>query len=163
MLGDPTYLRLQQAIQEGALPFTCQGSENGLAIEGGKTLGYEIVSQLSTDGRLDRLVIQVGGGALASSVIQGLRDAVALGRLPSVPRIHTVQTEGAYPLKRAYEAIVGDIAERLRVERDTGSSGLAGTRERAEFVRRNARSPAVAEALRYAATHRSQFMWPWEV
>ena len=44
--GDPTYHRLQAAIADGALPFTCQGNENGLAIEGGETLGYEMAAAL---------------------------------------------------------------------------------------------------------------------
>ena len=33
-----------EALAEGALPFTCQGNLNGLAVEGGETLGYELVS-----------------------------------------------------------------------------------------------------------------------
>ena len=40
--GDPTYLRLREAVAGGALPFTCQGNLNGLAIEGGHDAGYEI-------------------------------------------------------------------------------------------------------------------------
>ncbi len=136
--GDPTYHRLQQALSNGALPFTCQGPDNGLTIEGGKTLGYEMVSQLAASGqRLDRLFIQVGGGALASSVIQGLGDAVRLGALAAMPRIHAVQTRGGHPLKRAYDLIVRRIGP-------------------------HAPPPVVEEALRYAATHRSEFMWPWE-
>lgn len=135
--GDPTYHRLQQAVREGALPFTCQGPDNGLTIEGGKTLGYEIASDLaSSGGTLDRLFIQTGGGALASSVIQALQDAVRLGALARMPRIHAVQTLGGHPLERAY----GRLMERI------GPEG----RE------------SIEEALRYAATHRSQFMWPWE-
>src|SRR5206468_8683821 len=42
--GDPTFHALQRAVADGALPFTCQGNENGLAIEGGMTLGYELAS-----------------------------------------------------------------------------------------------------------------------
>ena len=42
--GDPTVERLRQAIADGALPFTCQGDLNGLAIEGGHTLGWEIAA-----------------------------------------------------------------------------------------------------------------------
>jgi threonine synthase len=160
--GDPTYRRLQQAIGEGALPFTCQGSDNGLAIEGGKTLGYEIVSQLPPGAGLDRLIVQVGGGALASSVIQGLRDAVGIGRLERLPRIHTVQTEGAYPLNRAY----GRLAERIaaRVARETGAppGSPAGDRERADLIAAPTSRPLVEEELRYAGAHRSEFMWPWE-
>jgi threonine synthase len=102
--GDPTYRRLLAAIGRGALPFTCQGNLNGLAIEGGETLGWEIVS---SGAALDRVVIQVGGGALASACIQAFREAVELGALPASPRVDTVQTAGAWPLKRAFDAIAG--------------------------------------------------------
>src|SRR5262249_32570863 len=34
-LGDPAYLRLREELDCGALPFTTQGNENGLTIEGG--------------------------------------------------------------------------------------------------------------------------------
>jgi hypothetical protein len=37
--GDPAYLRLRDELAGGALPFTTQGNENGLTIEGGETLG----------------------------------------------------------------------------------------------------------------------------
>jgi threonine synthase len=120
-------VQLRKALADGALPFTCQGSLNGLAIEGGLTLGYELAS---AGAGLDRIVVQVGGGALASACIQSMREAVALRALPSAPRIDTVQTRGAWPLKRAFDRVV---------ER-------GGT----------------AAAVRYAAHHRSEFMWPWE-
>jgi threonine dehydratase len=69
--GDPTLHAFRAAVQAGALPFCCQGNENGLTIEGGMTLGWEIASQLARTGALiDRLFVQVGGGALASSVAQ---------------------------------------------------------------------------------------------
>jgi threonine synthase len=132
--GDPCYHRFREALRSGALPFCCQGSDNGLTIEGGETLGYEIVTAL---GRLelDHCVIQVGGGALASACIQAFARAARLGALARTPRFHMVQTTGAYPLKRAYDRVV----ERIR-------GGGAGQ----------------DAALRYAATHRSEFMWPWE-
>jgi threonine synthase len=109
VLGDPTLHRLHDALAEGALPFTCQGDLNGLAVEGGHTLAWELAASGIT---FDRLVVQVGGGALASACIHGLQEAVALGALAAMPRIDTVQTEGAWPLKRAYEAVVacGDLA-----------------------------------------------------
>jgi threonine synthase len=136
--GDPTYRRLAEAIAGGAVPFTCQGNLNGLAIEGGETLGWEIAGALQASGRhLDRLFIQVGGGALASSVIQGLEEARDMGALRSLPRIHAVQTRGAFPLARAYER----LAARL---------GSAPTAE------------AIDEELARAVRHRSEFMWPWE-
>src|SRR5262249_58992107 len=61
---DPAYLRLRQELAAGAVPFTCQGSENGLAIEGGQTIAYELATQLAGTA-MDHMVIQVGGGALA--------------------------------------------------------------------------------------------------
>ncbi len=136
MTGDPTYHRLREAIAAGALPFTCQGNENGLVIEGGETLGWEIASAIgqAQGGRLDRVVVQVGGGALASAVAQSLREAVELGALPRLPRLDTVQTGAAYPLKRASDR----VAARMHDGEDLDA------------------------ALRYAATHRSEFMWPWE-
>jgi hypothetical protein len=49
--GDPTYHRLRRALAEGALPFTCQGNENGLAIESGFSLGYEMAAGPDWAGR----------------------------------------------------------------------------------------------------------------
>jgi threonine synthase len=135
--GDPTYARLLEAIDDGALPFTCQGNLNGLAVEGGETLGWEITSDLAAAGTtVDRLVVQVGGGALASACSAALAEAADLGVLPARPRLDTVQTEGAWPLRRAHDAVLRCL---------TGSG------------------PAAArQAIRYAATHRAEFMWPWE-
>ena len=132
--GDPCYHAFRRAVAGGALPFCCQGNENGLTIEGGETLGYEMVSALG-GASLDRIVVQIGGGALASAVIQAFTDARALGATPAVPRFHAVQTRGAFPLKRAYERVV----ERMTIGSDNAQA-----------------------ALRYAVTHRSEFMWPWE-
>jgi threonine synthase len=100
--GDPTVEALMRALDEGALPFTCQGNLNGLAIEGGDTLAWEIAAAGVS---IDRLVVQVGGGALGSACIAGLSEARALGALAHVPRVDTVQTEGAWPLRRAYDAV----------------------------------------------------------
>jgi threonine synthase len=135
--GDPTYARLLQAVAKGSIPFTCQGSLNGLSVEGGYTIGYEIADALGASGTaLDRLVVQVGGGALASACFEALREAAGLGAIPGCPRIDTVQTEGAWPLRRAHDAVVS---------------------------RCEGKGPeAIADALRYAARHRSEFMWPWE-
>jgi threonine synthase len=136
--GDPTYVRLRQEIDAGALAFTCQGNENGLAIEGGETIGYEIVSDLLVTGvGLDHLVVQVGGGALASSCMQAFSEAVALGAVTRGPRAHTVQTFGAHPLERAH----GRVAQLLK--------GSTTPRD-------------VDRCLQDAAAHRSAYMWPWE-
>ena len=135
--GDPTYNRLLVALQEGALPFTCQGNENGIAVEGGFTLGYEMAAALSDGPGLDRLIVQVGGGALASACIESIDDSVAMGALLRAPRLHAVQTTGAWPLRRAFDRVAA------RLPADATPEDRRG-------------------ALSYAATHRSEFMWPWE-
>ena len=100
--GDPTYRALERAVAGGALPFTCQGDVNGLSIEGGHTLGYEMASTLAADrASLDRVVIQVGGGALASAVIAAFVEAHTLRVVDLLPRFDTVQTRGGFPLERA--------------------------------------------------------------
>jgi len=110
VMGDPAYHSFREAVAAGALPFTCQGNENGLVIEGGETLGWEIVSQLLTTGAtIDRLFVQVGGGALASACIAAFDDAYALGLIPRLPRIHAVQTT-ASPLVRAWDRLVAGDA-----------------------------------------------------
>ena len=145
--GDPCYLRLNQAVASGAVPFTCQGSENGLIIEGGETLAYEIVSALAASAAEDReghgsrglnhVVVQVGGGALASACAQGFREAAGFGAIGREPALHTVQTSSAHPLERAY----------ARVRRDLPAAPADADVER---------------ALAAAAQHRSAYMWPWE-
>ncbi len=100
--GDPTVHELTSALAAGALPFTCQGNLNGLAVEGGETLAWEIAA---AGAPVDRLVVQVGGGALASACVHGFREAAALGAASSTPRVDTIQTRGAWPLRRAFDRI----------------------------------------------------------
>ena len=130
--GDPCVHGFRAAVAAGALPFCCQGNENGLTIEGGQTIGYEMMSALGTT-ELDHVVIQVGGGALASAVIQAFRLARRAGWITQLPRFHTVQTRGAWPLKRAWDV----VQDRLATESEHA-------------------------VLERATTHRSEFMWPWE-
>jgi len=135
--GDPTVRRLLEALEEGAVPFTCQGNLNGLAVEGGETLGYELAAEVAASGvTVDHLVVQVGGGALASACAAALREAAILGVIPAAPRLHTVQTEGAWPLRRAYAAVSARLTTR--------------------------RPADIRSAVGYAARHRSAFMRPWE-
>ena len=130
--------RLLQAIAAGALPFTCQGNLNGLAVEGGETLGYEIVADLAA----------AGGPSTASScrsaaarsrapASEALREAAALGAAPAAPRL-------------AHGADRGRLAAPARLRR------------RRRPLRQHATPDEIREALAYAAHHRSEFMWPWE-
>jgi len=101
--GDPAMLRFRQAVAAGAVPFTVQGPENGLCLDGGRTLGWEICEQARASGAgpFDRLFVQVGGGAFAAAV--GDAANTACGPIP----LHAVQTEGCAPFERAWQRAVG--------------------------------------------------------
>ena len=106
--GDPAMFRFREAVASGSVPFTVQGPENALALDGGRTLGWEIDDQTAAqDVHLDRIFVQVGGGAFAA----------CLGAaLPSV-RLLAVQAAGCAPLRRAWDRAGGDI--------EAGSSDVA--------------------------------------
>lgn len=101
--GDPAYLRFREAVARGATAFGCQGPDNAMTIDAGRTLGFEIAEQAP---ETDRVVLQVGGAALTSAVAQGLSIAADLDRIESSPSIHTVQVAACAPLARAYEATI---------------------------------------------------------
>lgn len=102
--GDPCFLRFVEAVQAGAIPFGVQGSENGLAIEGGRTLAFEMAEAFAASGSVpDAIYVQVGGGALASAIAQGFATAAAAGVIPRAPALVAVQTAGCAPLARAWE------------------------------------------------------------
>lgn len=160
--GDPCYHRFREAVAAGSLPFTCQGSENGLTIDGGKTLAWEIAEGLRAAGRaVDTLLVQVGGGALASSLCQGLADAVALGVTMALPRVCPVQSEGGHPFERAWHRLARGAAGRApaaegpRADTDEALAAwlLASDRER---------RPWLAAELDHARAHRAEYMWPLE-
>lgn len=160
--GDPCLHAFRAAVGEGALPFCCQGSENGLTIEGGMTLGWEIAASLAArELALDRIFVQVGGGALASATAQALTDAATAGALAGPPRLHAVQTRGAFPLRRAYERVRARALEKLGetppAADDPGADAVTSER----LLEPDARH-AVNDTLAYAARHRAEFMWPWE-
>ena len=107
--GDPCFLRFRAAVDAGALPFGVQGSENGLAIEGGRTLAFEMAEAFAAAGALPAAVyVQVGGGALASAVAQGFAQATATGIAGPAPPLFAVQTAGCAPLARAWEQFGAD-------------------------------------------------------
>lgn len=161
--GDPCFHRFRQAVEAGALPFTCQGSENGLVIEGGKTLAWEIISELvANDRHIDHLVVQVGGGALGSACFEGFKDARDLGVIERLPTFHTVQTSGASPLHRAWDALMDKILLRHQKETGQGAPLLSGDAERALFARDEVSPALVRDELQNAARDRADFMWPWE-
>ena len=96
--GDPTVLRFREAVSAGAIPFSVQGPENALCLDGGRTIGWEVAEQLRAHGvtSLDAAYAQVGGGAFAASLSRGLGEGGV-----SAPLV-AVQTEGCAPLSRAW-------------------------------------------------------------
>ena len=168
--GDPCVHAFHDAVAGGALPFCCQGNENGLAIEGGTTLALEMAEALHGRGvALDRLFVQVGGGALASACARGLEQAHAAGLLASLPRLHAVQTQGAWPLRRAYLALrdevlgPGDSDEAVAVGHAAAvTQAVALDRECAERLCTRGEHARVAAALDGARRARSRYMRPWD-
>ena len=92
--GDPAVLRFREAVDAGAVPFGVQGPDNALCLDGGRTIGWEIADA----GGVDRIVVQVGGGALAACTGWGLGPEV---------RLDAVQTEGCAPMAAAWERAAG--------------------------------------------------------
>jgi threonine dehydratase len=93
--GDPCVLRFREAVANGAIAFGVQGTENAWCLDGGRTIGWEMTEELGH--LMDRIFIQVGGGAFAACVGASLRSAGVH------PKLHAVQTEGCAPLARAWE------------------------------------------------------------
>ena len=107
--GDPCFLRFCEAVEAGAIPFGVQGSENGLAIEGGRTLAFEMAERFAAAGAVPgEVYVQVGGGALASALAQGFALATAAGVIERAPALNAVQTAGCAPLKRAWQRFVAE-------------------------------------------------------
>ncbi|MBI4878460.1 MAG: pyridoxal-phosphate dependent enzyme, partial [Planctomycetes bacterium] len=159
--GDPCLPRLRGAVQGGAVPFTCQGSENGLAIEGGETLALEMITRHAAlaPRPIDRLLIQVGGGALASACL--LAFAEAWPRVP-LPRIHAVQTKSAQPLERAWRSVASAILARFAARESGGPGPGDGDAAAAAFVAARAGAAEVEDELARAARFRARHMRPWE-
>jgi threonine synthase len=95
--GDPCVHRFREAVDAGAVPFGVQGPENAWCLDGGRTVGWEIAHQAARHGwSIDRTFVQVGGGAFAACLAEGLRMAGAASPL------FAVQTQASAPLERAW-------------------------------------------------------------
>ena len=201
VLGDPAHHAMQAAVEAGAVPFSCQGTDTPTAIDGARTLAYEMVDALAADApgsglvadaadasdpglaadtadpgpdalaadasdpgsdalaadapgpaRLDRVFVQVGGGALATALVTGLAACEGLDRLPV---IHAVQPVGNHPLVRAWDRVAAEI---------TGQPPPADNRARAAAA--VGMGPLGDEAVRAVkarlAADPARYMTPWE-
>lgn len=113
-LGDPAYHAMVDAVTAGGTAFSCQGTDTPAAIDGGRTIAFEMVETLVTHDhpappRLDRLFVQVGGGALGTAVVTGL----ARSELARLPVVHAVQPVGNHPLVVAWDTVAGELLGQL--------------------------------------------------
>jgi threonine synthase len=180
--GDPCYLAFQAAVSEKSwLPFACAGNDNWSNIEGGSTLGWEVVLQLRERSEpLEHVVVQVGGGALARAVAQALEEADRLGLIPNLPRIHACQPAGGFPFVRAWLLALAEIArcsgrsfdlsydraadplEQLQRALEFGRTCTGQIQEIAGYACRSFDSPVVQSVLTRMAGNAGHFMWPWD-
>jgi threonine synthase len=106
--GDPCVRGARRAVAAGAMPFGVQGPDNGLAVEGARTLAFEMAETLAGEKvELDVLYVQVGGGAFLSALAQGFAVARAAGLVAHLPAFVAVQAAGCAPLVRAWERMNG--------------------------------------------------------
>ena len=180
--GDPCYLAFRKAINEqGWIPFACAGNDNWSNIEGGATLGWELVMQLrEVSQTIDSAVVQVGGGALARAIAQAFEEAFQMGMIAAMPRIHACQPEGGFPFARAYYLALLEIARASGLAFDLSYNRTAEPKaqlaellafthasadqvqQTAEFAQLNFDSPAVQSILQGLLRQPGRFMWPWD-
>ena len=150
--GDPTYLRFLEAVDRGAVPFSVQSTVTPTTIDGGRTLGWEAAEQLGNlgvEGPM-RVMLQIGGGAMARAVAAGIGAGVERDWVRIDPRYHPVQTQACAPLRRAWESLLSAAS----VEQASSDA------ERASALISDA--GAVAVVLSLAKNEPDRFMYPWD-
>lgn len=180
--GDPCYNRFQEALTSGAVPFSCSGPDNWSNIEGGQTLCLELFAQASLiKQKINAIIIQVGGGALASSAVKSVEELYSSNAINYLPSIFTVQTEGGFPLFRAYLLIIKEIAKlnalncSLSVPKTADinvkavsfveyfNKCLDEIRAISNFAKQNYATEKIQQVLSEGAhKNMSKYMWAWE-
>jgi threonine synthase len=140
--GDPTVLRMLEAVATGSVPFSVQGTITPATIDGGRTIGWELAEQLSrarVSGKV-ALFVQVGGGALAASMWRGINDGIRQQWLDADLVLHTVQTEASAPLNRAWRSLQSEMEAEPLLDHDD----------------------LIDLAVSVANNEPHRFMWAWE-
>jgi threonine synthase len=156
VVGDPAHHAMLGAVAAGATAFSCQGTETPAAIDGGRTMAYEMVDTLAAHDmalppRLDRLFVQVGGGALGTAVVTGL----ARTELDILPVVHAVQPVGNHPLVRAWDILVGEM---IGAPVDPTVSGRLQAAKEVGVLD----DPAIREALARLTANPAGYMRAWD-
>lgn len=116
---------IDELATEGALYLL--NSVNPLRLEGQKTLVWEALDQLRTeyDGASpDVVVYPVGNAGNISAAHKALKEWKAMGLIDRVPRLVGVQSEGASPLVRYFQAGGGKDGE-VAFERESDPDTVA--------------------------------------
>jgi len=126
--GDPCLATMLERVDAGAEAFTVQGPICPDSIDGARTLGLELAAQLDErEVWPDHIWIQIGGGALATAVLDGLARAIndpgrtgGTGEAPGradrrLPRLHPVQARSAHPYIAGWQRISAVLYERFEV------------------------------------------------
>lgn len=112
---------------------------NPYMAEGKKTVTFELFAQLSQQRTLDappitHLFVSVGDGCIISGVYKGVRDLVATGYLPEMPKIVGVQAAGSAYLHDAWandEDVLTKPPIKANTVADSISAGLPRDRIKA--------------------------------
>ena len=75
---------------------------NPYLVEGKKTAAFEICEQLNFNVP-DKIIMSVGDGCSISAVWKGFKEFYELGIIDKLPKMVSVQAEGANPVNRAYK------------------------------------------------------------
>lgn len=167
VLGDPAHHAMAAAVTAGAVAFSCQGTDTPAAIDGGRTIAYEIIDQSAAAdapdaGRpVDRLFVQVGGGALGSAVVTGFARVLDRAALPVV---HVVQPVGNHPLALAWDTLAAELLDEERGGgRSANGPGLAGNAWRAAAAAELGAvgTDVCAQVVRRLRSNPHRYMRPW--
>ncbi|WP_340023706.1 threonine synthase [Paenibacillus sp. FSL K6-1096] len=129
-----------EALRLGAFNLTSTYL-NPHAVEGNKTLAYEIFTSLQAVP--DWIVIPVGAGPLLSGCYKGFREMLLAGVIDQLPRMVGVQASGCAPILQAFEegrqevrpwggstaTLASGIADPLSTYPEDGTRTLAVIRE----------------------------------
>ncbi|MCP3974587.1 MAG: threonine synthase [bacterium] len=96
---------------------------NPYVAEGKKTVALEIVEQLGFSPP-DAIFVSVGDGSIIGGVHKGLKDALALGWIDTMPRIYGIQAAGSDYMMRAFESGV-DVATMPAINAATAADSIS--------------------------------------
>ena len=96
---------------------------NPYVAEGKKTVALEIVEQLGFESP-DAIFVSVGDGSIIGGVHKGLKDALALGWIDTMPRIFGIQAAGSDYMVRAFES-GADVATMPAISAQTRADSIS--------------------------------------